>query len=1135
MLFRGTATTVSFQFVSRLFLMALIGLIFMPAAFAQGSYFITDGQDHLLDYSGTYQDLYIPDNTQIQMISFYIKGGSGGAATTTLEDYPDIDPGTTPAGGGAIVQGTYYVGDQPGYIKPGSIVRFIIGGHGETGIKAADQSVGGGGGASAILIKQPGESGFTHLLIAGGGGGACRGQETRPDGAKFLHKKPGVPGRSSSDGSAGTGANYPTGGTKGPAGTDGDGGGAGTINANQTPVTCGGGGYLSSGTNNDCGQGAGNQAHPSGAVGGNGNCQLTNFYAGGYGYGSGGAGVYIELYAADGLVGGGGGGGFSGGGGGSVVWGGGGGGGSAISYDKFYQLPGSNLILAGATVMANENGEASYYCHMPPGSFAVAHCKNITLPLTDNNTFLNPYDVVGDGAEGTGSGYSVSPSVFHCWDIGKIIPVTLTVAGYITNDQCTALVTIEDKVGPVITCPNAIVQNTDAGGPLGTCGAHVYYSQASAVDNCGLSSVATVSVLAGPASGSLFPVGTSTVTFKATDEANNTSTCSFQITVQDIQAPQIYCPPNLTKNTDPGQCSAVTSFYATGVDNCGISSVVQTAGHASNSAFPTGVSTVVFKATDESGNTQTCSFTITVTDKEAPVASCKNKTLELNAAGKAILSTDDIFQSGSDNCGAINQVSVSPNLFTCNDLGLKTATLTVDDGHGNTATCTATITVLDKRAPTVICQNLSLTLDASGQATLTPQQVDNGSYDNCAIVALNLSQTSFNCANLGPQQLLLSGADASGNKAECISLVTIRDLTAPVAKCKNATVQLNAQGAATIAANLIDNGSSDACGITSSTLSVTSLSCANTGVNQVVLNVSDASGNSSSCTAMVTVKDLIAPQAKCKNITVYLNDAGQAGITAAQIDNGSSDACGIQSLTINTNSFNCGQLNSNVPVWLTVKDLHNNTASCQSMVTVKDNLAPVAICENVTVQLNAQGKATVYGAALAGSSYDNCSVWSYAPISKQYTAAQLGENNLTITVKDWSGNTATCIAQVTVLANNGNLVVVDASTPEDGGEQAEDDQTAERQSTTLHDEDLRLFPNPANGHAALTFQLEQKETLRLKLFDASGRVVLDQVIEGLAGDNRIELELGEQPAGLYWVSVQAARWQAQRHLLLARD
>jgi hypothetical protein len=130
----------------------------------------------------------------------------------------------------------------------------------------------------------------------------------------------------------------------------------------------------------------------------------------------------------------------------------------------------------------------------------------------------------------------------------------------------------------------------------------------------------TVSV---PASGSFFPVGTTTVTSTATDGAGNTASCTFTVRVNDTQAPTITCPANITVTTATGSCVAPVTYAVTAADNCPGVTTALTAGLASGSDFPIGVTTVTYRATDAAGNITTCSFTVTVIDGQLPVISAQ--------------------------------------------------------------------------------------------------------------------------------------------------------------------------------------------------------------------------------------------------------------------------------------------------------------------------------------------------------------------------------------------------------------------------------------------------------------------------------------------------------------------------------
>ena len=89
---------------------------------------------------------------------------------------------------------------------------------------------------------------------------------------------------------------------------------------------------------------------------------------------------------------------------------------------------------------------------------------------------------------------------------------------------------------------------------------------------------------AGLASGSTFPVGTTTVTYEVTDATGNTADCSFIVTVNDNEDPTITCPANITVNVDAGTCGAVVTYTPpVGTDNCPGATTAQTVGLGSGS------------------------------------------------------------------------------------------------------------------------------------------------------------------------------------------------------------------------------------------------------------------------------------------------------------------------------------------------------------------------------------------------------------------------------------------------------------------------------------------------------------------------------------------------------------------------
>ncbi|MBC7774919.1 MAG: T9SS type A sorting domain-containing protein, partial [Phycisphaerae bacterium] len=503
-------------------------------------------------------------------------------------------------------------------------------------------------------------------------------------------------------------------------------------------------------------------------------------------------------------------------------------------------------------------------------------------------------------------------------------------------------------------------------------------------------------------------------------------------------------------------------------------------------------------------------------------AICKNISVDLNASGTYNVPATSI-DNGSTGCAALsyrinNQVSQT---YNCDQVGTQRVTLKVTDCMNNSAACIATITIRETTKPTMLCKAVTLHLDAAGQATLSVAQIDNGSYDNCAIVTKVLGQSTFTCDNVGVNSVILGGVDASNNKGICTATVTLKDAITPLAKCKNITANLAANGTVTVVPNVVDNGSTDNCSLNLS-LTPYSFNCGNIGVNNVTLLATDGSGNFSSCAATVTVKDVTAPNALCKNATVTLNDLGQGTLSIGQLNNGSSDACGIATMTLSKTQFNCSDIpGSSQAVTLTLKDVNNNQSSCTAQVTAKDNLAPTAICQNTTVHLGANGQVTVYPADLAANSFDNCSVTAYSPAAKVYTTANLGNNSLSITVKDWSGNGATCVSVVTVQPFTGLR---------GGGDRNEAQAAVSTEVFGFH-----VYPNPTAGDATVDFELAKNQSVALHVFDLTGRMVMSQYLEGFEGTNQVRLEMAAMPNGVYVVEIQGENVRQQKRLVVQHD
>ncbi len=210
---------------------------------------------------------------------------------------------------------------------------------------------------------------------------------------------------------------------------------------------------------------------------------------------------------------------------------------------------------------------------------------------------------------------------------GSAFPVGTTTVIYTATDEVgnrsTAFftVTINDREAPVLSdMPANIATNTDPGQST----AVVNWTAPTVTDNVdgSIAPVVTSSPTTGLDSGSPFPVGTTTITYTATDTAGNSTSASFTVTVIDGESPVFSgVPADITVITaNSSRSTAVVTWTApTATDNVdGNVTPVQTAGLPSGFEFPVGASTISYTATDSLGNSSTESFTVTVIQRKFP-------------------------------------------------------------------------------------------------------------------------------------------------------------------------------------------------------------------------------------------------------------------------------------------------------------------------------------------------------------------------------------------------------------------------------------------------------------------------------------------------------------------------------------
>ena len=1159
-----------------------------------------DGESHYVNANGTFQDFVIPESAINSKIRLLLFGADGGKRSVDVWPFNC----TLNGGEGALTRVYVSVGNGAGQVKPGHILRMIVGQHGHSRTSSGSLGSGGGGGTAVLLYDPDSPESYEIIAVAGGGGGAaangvCQGQA-------------GWGGRVGPNGGDGHGPDNGVGGTSGNGGKAGD-------------KTAGGGGAYSGGGGADldrnCYRGGGEKGGFEGGAGGSYTWDNEcNGYdpdktrQGGFGFGGGGMGWQA----------GGGGGGYSGGGGGDgdatdFGSGAGGGGGSYThpdyTFDIFQRAGGGKSTIEDGYIIydfhcdgtigdieeswpqfcdtGNPNAtidvgvniaglcDASNYqlklrksdyslvtttvhnrfTNIPSGSYIVellldqivVDQKNFTVGSYQDNippiarckskvdAFINEqgefYDdlpsKIDDGSTDN-CGIAKMEFIWSPFPFSRQDETLCEWSRNVNNEgrgflrvydrngnwsQCRTEVTVLDDLAPVAKCKDITV-NVDSGEPItvtadqiddGSYDSNGCFAAKYILRDNAISSSTQLDCSDGP---------WIDLTLSVQDHSrhgNNITNCTARVTFQDTTAPEV------------GFCSAIVDLDANGegelrpedilfnlYENCTPVEELELELDWVNTEkiftcddlrLDAQYGIVELRVKDKAGNwSNSCDVTLYIRDAYDPVVICQDVTVYLDQSGQAELFPGDFIFSATDNC--ISEAEVISKYFLdgalrnldCQDLGVQEVTL-----YGNVPKCSGMLTVLDGAPPVVVCQDITVSINADKTyelGTVDFQNILANSTDNCGLLyeqtVVSSGKTIFDCDDVGqsfelelqasdtefngsctasvtvvdidyacnnapvavckdvtisvedqckaatPSRLIDGGSyDPDGDNFNffissddpvgpgvysrtlsirdeyflhgepCTAIVTIVDDIAPVMNCQGMIVQLDDTGNGSITAVDVDNGSFDACGIANLSLDNSDFDCSDVGLNTVRLTATDVYGNTNSCEATVTVQDEVAPSAQCKNLSVQLDANGDASITVAEIDNGSSDACGIANLSLDKTSFSCADVGDNT-ITLTVLDNNENATDCQATVTVEDQLVPIAICKDITLDLNAEGFVSILAADIDDGSSDNCAIQSLTATPNSFGRAEIGTNTVELTAVDVNGNNSSCTATVTI-------------------------------------------------------------------------------------------------------------------------
>ncbi len=322
--------------------------------------------------------------------------------------------------------------------------------------------------------------------------------------------------------------------------------------------------------------------------------------------------------------------------------------------------------------------------------------------------------------------------------------------------------------------------------------------------------------------------------------------------------------------------------------------------------------------------------------------------------------TNTPFWSVSIDGGAPTTYASFPSAITVQGTSSRVAVVTFTNSNGKTSDpFSVTIAPVDNTPPSIVCEGLIVSADGNcdGTGTVSASWTDNCAADGSASQALSSHGADSTASHT------FTATDGSNNAATCTATLTVRDTTAPVITCADATVSAdgNCDGTGTVSASWTDN-----CAASNSTSQVLSSHGADSTASHT-FTATDDSSNSVSCSATLTVRDTTAPVITCADATVSAdgNCDGTGTVSASWTDNCAASNSASQVLSSHG-------ADSSASHTFTTTD-GSNSVSCSATLTVRDTTAPTASQATLTTPATLwPPNHTWQAASVAVSATDNC-------------------------------------------------------------------------------------------------------------------------------------------------------------------
>ncbi|QYA27097.1 tandem-95 repeat protein [Gramella sp. MT6] len=419
-------------------------------------------------------------------------------------------------------------------------------------------------------------------------------------------------------------------------------------------------------------------------------------------------------------------------------------------------------------VIVEEPGEIDFSCLIV--EYKLAPDENCEYFLPDFSEILEYSPAEADFEQSITSGTQLFED----------IEVEVTVSYQGESKTCNLYVSLEDQ--PQAICRSDFQIQLDEG--------ETVTIQPEDLDNGSFANCSEINLSLDKTEFTSADLGANIVTLTVTDEAGNTDTCQTTVNVvlngSGVNQPPVAIDDEYTTSINTTlEVSASNGVLVNDTDPENDELTVILQDNVSNGTLDLnadgsftytpdqdffGQDYFTYIANDGELNSNIIFVSINVEDGNGEFSCVERLTLSLNSEGSAELNIEDLY---SGNVEGI-EFGATERFFSCEDIGENTVTLVYTGKQEGS--CEIVVEVIDMSAPVLALNDLEVSLNEAGVATLTFNDLDAGSRDNCnGEIIYTLSHSAFTCKNLGENEILVTAEDSSGNSSTRTAMVTVLD------------------------------------------------------------------------------------------------------------------------------------------------------------------------------------------------------------------------------------------------------------------------------------------------------------------------------------------------------------------------